>query len=241
MYYQDQVHVTHREMVSPPVNCNAMNESSDMGSGSQVQQPKGSNYVMPQQQQQFVHAIYAQQSPYYPIYAPQSQQQNQQFNHHPVDHHQQYPFYVMPIPQTQQHNLPPLQSNNIPNNNTNSATYKDGIPPVYPTKNASSAIPLVQIPSNQYQQQYMGFGQMHAHPSQSIPVANSATSNYGFEYPNNPSHEQVYYTQQQATSLSSQYQSMTPAAAAIALSDASKQMPMDQNNNQQQNRTSQPV
>jgi hypothetical protein len=126
-----------------------------------------------------------------------------------------------------------------------SGAYKDAIPPIYPTKTTAPAKPemasgiyrtavasnpqFVQVPSRQFQQQYAGF-----HPSQSIAVASSG--NYGFEYTNNPNHEQVYYTHQ-AAPLPSQYQTMT-AAAAIALSDASKQLPTE---SLQQIRTSQPL
>lgn len=235
----------------------------------QQQQPQQQQFVQQPQQQQFVHAgtqfIHHPAtgpvpiSSYYPIYASQAQQQY----HHPID--QQYPVYVMPAPQKQPYNMAettvvsssrPLPSPSPPIVPT-SATYKDGIPPVYPTKTASPAVPemgsntlyktpvnstppppLVQIPpQTQFQQQYVGYTQMHHHPSQSIAVASSAAANYGFEYAN-PSHEQVYYTQHPATPLPSQYQTLTPAAAAIALSDAAKQPPTD---NTQQIRTSQPL
>ncbi|XP_062117017.1 protein PAL OF QUIRKY-like [Humulus lupulus] len=145
-------------------------------------------------------------------------------------------------------------------------TYKqEGVPPVYPAKAASPGLadmaaaagtgmyktavasnpPMVQIPPNQYHQQaYVGYSQMHHHPSQSISVP-SGTGNYTCEYANSaaPSsaHEQVFYAQHPAQSaaapapLPSQYQSMTPAAA-IALSEAAKQLPTE--NNAQHNRTS---
>lgn len=270
-YHQDQVHVPPRE-IRAPASPSTLSDNSDLGSGTYMnQQVKDSGYVIPpqfdqqqQQQQQFVHASTrfihhpatgsVPISSYYPFYAPQSQQQF----HHPLD--QQYPVYVMPVPQKQPYNMGettvvsssrPLTSASPPpivsvSANTN---YKDGIPPVYPTKTTSPAMnstpppALVQIPPAQFQQQYVGFTQMHQHhhPSQSIAVASSAAGNYGYEYAN-PAHEQqVYYTQHQATPLPSQYQTMTPAAAAaaMALSDAAKQPPTE--NTQQQNRTSQPV
>lgn len=107
---------------------------------------------------------------------------------------------------------------------------------VYKTTMASNA-PLVQIPRNQFQQNYMGFSQMHHHPTQSIAVPSSAAGNYTFEYANLASaaaHEQVFYTQHPATMaapspLPSHYQSMTPEVA-IALSEAAKQLPADNNN-----------
>ncbi|KAM5570508.1 hypothetical protein ABKV19_011252 [Rosa sericea] len=211
-----------------------------------------------QQQQQFVHASAQYMniqhpatgqvpvSPYYTMYAPPSQQQQL---HHQIDHQQQYPVYLMPVAQSQQPYKMALQSTiadptgvaSTRITSQNPAAYKDSIPPIYPPKTASPAMPemtqsvyqtsvtptpqLVQIPSNQYQQQFVGYSQMH-HPSQSIAVPSSATApNYAYEYAN-PSHEQVYYTQHQAAPLPPQYQSMTPAAAAaaVAMSDESKQV-----------------
>ncbi|KAJ0049323.1 hypothetical protein Pint_16554 [Pistacia integerrima] len=195
---------------------------------------------------------------YHQMYAPPPQQL-----HHPTD--PQYPVYVMPVTQNQpfmsmQSNLvdtstvvassrpltPPT-----PTVVAASAAYKDSIPPIYPTKTATQAKPempasvyrtavtstpaLVQIPANQFQQQYVGYSQLQ-HPSQSIAVASGAAANYGYEYAN-PAHEQVYYASHQAAPLPSQYQSMSPAAAVAALADASKQMPAD--GTMQQIRTSQ--
>jgi hypothetical protein len=99
---------------------------------------------------------------------------------------------------------------------------------------------FVQVPSNQFQQQYVGLPQFHHQPQHPINVAPSnGGTNYGYEYGGNVE-GQVYYTQQQTNApLVTQYQSMTPAAAAAALSDASNQFPAD--NAQQPNRTSQPV
>ncbi|KAB2609488.1 RNA polymerase II degradation factor 1-like [Pyrus ussuriensis x Pyrus communis] len=206
-----------------------------------------------QQQQQYVHASthymhhpaggQVPMQSYYTMYAPPSQQQP----HHQIDH-QQYPVYLMPVAQSQHSYNIPLQPNmsdttvvassRLTSPNPGSAVYKDSnIPPVYPTKAASpemsasvykTAVPqtptLVQVPSNQYQQQYLGFSQMHHRPSQSVAMPPSATNNYAYEYAN-PQHEQVFYTQHQAAPLPPQYQSMTPAAAAaaVALSEDSKQ------------------
>ncbi|EXC42960.1 hypothetical protein L484_000307 [Morus notabilis] len=203
---------------------------------------------------------------YYQVY-PQTPQQF----HHPID--QQYPVYIMPVaPQTPQPYNMSLQSN-IADATTVVTSSRplttpapaSGIPPVYPAKAASptppemaasgvykttmaSNAPLVQIPQNQFQQNYMGFSQMHHHPTQSLAIPSSAAGNYAFEYSNPASavaHEQVFYTQHPAavaapSPLPSQYQSMTPAAA-IALSEAAKQLPADNTNAQQQNRTSQPL
>lgn len=209
------------------------------------------------QQPQFVHASthyithpatgQVPMTSYYPVYATPSQQQ---LHHQFMD--QQYPVYVMsPGAQAQQYmsvqsnmadtslmtSSRPLTPN--PGMVAASTAYKDAIPPMYPMKTNTTAKPemaanlyrttmtspqqLVQVPSNQFQQQYVGFSQMH-HPSQSLAAASSGTVNYGLEYTNSPN-DQVYYTHQ-AAPLPPQYQTMT-AAAAVALSDASKQLPTD--------------
>ncbi|KAM1786774.1 hypothetical protein ACFX15_038794 [Malus domestica] len=222
-------------------------------SDQQQQQQLQLQQQQQQLQQQFVHASThymhhpaAGQVPmqsYYTMYAPPSQQQP----HHQMDH-QQYPVYLMPVAQSQQSFNIPMQPNMVDTSvvassrftspNPGSAVYKDSnIPPVYPTMMASpevsasvykTAVPqtptLVQMPSNQYQQQYVEFSQMHHHPSQSIAMPPSATANYSYEF-TNPQHEQAFYTQHQAAPLPPQYQSMTPAAAAaaVALSEESKQ------------------
>ncbi|GLT63495.1 hypothetical protein SLA2020_360570 [Shorea laevis] len=187
---------------------------------------------------------------YYPVYAPPTQQ------HHPHPLDQQYPVYVLPVAaqpesyMTMQSNIHdasvvalshPLTTPN-PSVVTSSAAHKDAIPPIYPTKLAPTtgkakmaaticrvaATPpqqMVQVPSNQFQQQYVGLPQMY-HPSQSIAVAPATAANYGYEYANS-THDQMYYTQHQATPLPPHYQTMTQAAAAAALADPSKQMPAD--------------
>lgn len=118
-------------------------------------------------------------------------------------------------------------------------SHKDAIPPIYPPKPVpvtavqhemaaagayrtavNPAGQMVQVPSNQFQQQYPGFPQMH-HPSQSIAVAPGTNANYGYEYTNN-THDQMYYAQHQAAApLPPQYQTMSPAAVAAAIADAS--------------------
>ncbi|CAJ1952013.1 unnamed protein product [Sphenostylis stenocarpa] len=202
---------------------------------------------------------------YYPVYATPPQQL------HPPIGQQQYPFYVMPVGPTQvtqPYNMalqPNMTDPNvlasgrtlIPQTAVTSAAYKDGTPPIYPTKSISPTIPeltpsvykappvtstpaYAPIPPNQFQPQYVGLPQFH-HSPQSIAVApSSTTTNYTYEYGGHVQ-DQPYYTQQQTTTapMLPQYQSMTPAAAAAALSDASKQFPAD--NIQQQNRASQPV
>lgn len=256
VYYQEQVHAAHRDNRannSPNTN----NENPDSNSRTQQQQVQDSGYMYPpqmdqQQQQQFLHAsshyMQAPMSSYYQMYAPSSQQQQL---HHPTD--QQYAMYVMPsvAQQAQSYNMSmqsniPDQTSPHPANVAASGAYKDAIPPIYQTKTTAPAKPemasgiygtavasnqqFVQLPSMQFQQQYAGF-----HPSQSIAVASSATGNYGYEYTNHPNDHQVYYTHQ-AAPLPPQYQTMT-AAAVMALSDPSKQLPTE---SLQQIRTAQP-
>lgn len=191
---------------------------------------------------------------YYQMYSPQPSQQHQQ--HQLLDH--QYPVYMMPAMQSQQYNMSmqsnkadTTSTTIVGSNHTltspnpavvaTPAAYKESMMPMYPTKAAQPAMPdmapnvyktavtstpqLVQIPSGQFQQQYVGYPQMH-HPSQSISVASSGGANYGFEYVNSPN-DQAYYSQHPAAGYPPQYQTMT-AAAAMALSDASKQVPAEQ-------------
>ncbi|RDX64014.1 hypothetical protein CR513_57476, partial [Mucuna pruriens] len=201
-------------------------------------------------------------SSYYPVYAPPPPQQLP----HPIGQ-QQYPVYVMPVGPTQPYNMalqPNIADPNvvpsgrplIPQSAVTSTAYKDGTPPIYPTRSVTPTIPEVApsvykappvasnptyapIPPNQFQPQYVGLPQYH-HPPQSLAVAPSSTTNYGYEYGGHVQ-DQAYYTHQQSTTapLLPQYQSMTPAVAAAALSDASKQFHAD--NIQQPNRPSQPV
>ncbi|OMO57393.1 Phox/Bem1p [Corchorus capsularis] len=128
-----------------------------------------------------------------------------------------------------------------------SAAYKEAAPPIYPTNMATLAKPEVAatvyrtaVSSNaqvvQVQQPYVGYSQMQ-HPPQQVAV--NPAANYGYEYPN-PTQDQMFYAQHQAPPLPPQYQTMTQAAAAAALADASKQqLPSDSNN--QQIRISQPL
>ncbi|KAL5079554.1 hypothetical protein RYX36_007975 [Vicia faba] len=225
--------------------------------------PQDSSYILPQQlnqnqqlqqpqQQQFVHSnthyihhpTSTNQVPissYYQVYPPQSQQQQL---HNPIGQ-QQYPIYVMPIGTTQQPYNMTLQNINDPNvvSSIRPLIPQSGTPPIYPNKspnpNVASNSTFVQVPSNQFQQQYVGLPQFHHQPQHPINVTPSSGANYGYEYGGNVE-GQVYYTQHTTNApLVTQYQSMTPAAAAAALSDASNQFPAD--NVQQPNRTSQPV
>ncbi|KAF8390090.1 hypothetical protein HHK36_024611 [Tetracentron sinense] len=192
----------------------------------------------------------------------QLQQQHQQ-QQHQQQQEQQYPMYYLPVRQTQPYNLS-MQSNlsdnatmassqsPIPQNPAMmpaSAAYKESAAPMYSTRTApppelaasmyrtatGAAPPLIHLPSTQHQQQYVGFPQVH-HPSQSIATASAATANYGYDF-GDPAHAQMYYTQPPAAALPPQYQTMT-SAAAVMLSEASTQLPID-NTKQQQTKTSQ--
>lgn len=241
IYHQEQVQGTNIEN-KPQDSSYMLPPQSDPN--QQLQQPP------PQHQQQFVHPnthyihhpTSTNQVPitsYYQVYPPPSQQSQL---HHP----QQYPVYVMPIGSTQQPYNMTLQHNiNDPNVVASSRPIipQNGTPPIYPNKapnpNVASNSTFVQVPSNQFQQQYVGMPQFHHQPQHPINVAPPSGTNYGYEYSGNVE-GQVYYTQQQNNApLVTQYQSMTPAAAAAALSDASQQFPGE--NVQQSNRTSQPV
>ncbi|XVE58751.1 hypothetical protein DITRI_Ditri04bG0194200 [Diplodiscus trichospermus] len=129
-----------------------------------------------------------------------------------------------------------------------STAFKEAAPPIYATNTATLAKPEMTatvyrtaVPSShqvvQVQQPYVGFSQMQ-HPPQPAAVSHAATTNYGYDYPN-PTQDQMYYAQHQAPPLPPQYQTMNQAAAAAALADASKQLPIDSSN--QQIRISQPL
>ncbi|XP_058193697.1 uncharacterized protein LOC131310603 isoform X1 [Rhododendron vialii] len=242
--YQEQPHVATSEIRGPAIPTEAKSNIPDPSS----QQLHDSAYMLPpqqiqQQQQQFVytnqhymhHPVTGQQVPissYYQMYAPPPSQQQQL--HHQGE--QQYPMYFYPVTQTM-----PSNSSTI----SPSAVYNEPNQSVYMTKTAAPEMtghvnrnsatatpPPVQVPSNQFQQQYMGVPQMHHHPSQSM------AGNYGFEYPHQ-THEQVYYAQHPAAApMPPQYQTMSPATA-VFLSQAAAQLPSDTTT--QQNRNTQPL
>ncbi|KAJ6721192.1 hypothetical protein OIU85_024300 [Salix viminalis] len=212
------------------------------------------------QQQQFIHAgaHYIQYHPtgavpmsaYYPVYPPQ-----QQLHPHPqID--QQYPVYYVQARQPQAYNLP-VQQPSISEPTTTIPSSRPQTPPnpnmlptpttFNPMRNAHmaktelaayrTATPgtpqLVQVPSNQHQQQYVGYSQVH-HPSQSVAPTSASTANYGYEF-GDPAHGQIYYAQPMAPAMP-QYQTMT-AASAVALPESSAQFASD--NMKQQIRSSQ--
>ncbi|KAG2709428.1 hypothetical protein I3843_05G217600 [Carya illinoinensis] len=218
------------------------------------------------QQQQFMQGThYVHHTPtgvmpipaYYPVYP--SQQQHHHPQHNPLD--QQYSVYYVPSRQAQAYNLSVQQSNiseaatGVPSSRPQTPPTAAMAPPsVYnPTRNATMAKPemaagayrtattgapqLVQVPSNQHQQQYLGYSQIH-HPSQSMAPTSAAAGNYAYDFAADPAHGQIYYTQPLAPTMHSQYQTMSPATAGV-LPETSGQLPTD--NSKQQIRTSQPL
>lgn len=213
-----------------------------------------------QHQQQFIHAgtHYIQQHPsgampipaFYPVYSPQ--------HHHPHQMEQQYPVYYLPTRQTQAYGNLPVQQSTIgdsptavlpsrpqtppnPNLVTSAAYNPMRNAPVAKTEMAANAYKqtataaqsLVQVPTGQHQQQFVGYNQGYSHiqhPSQSV-TPTSAPANYAYEF-SEPAHSQIYYTQPLAPS---QYQAMP--AAAVMLPENSAQLPTD--NIKQQMRTTQ--
>ncbi|KAK4362040.1 hypothetical protein RND71_017281 [Anisodus tanguticus] len=202
--------------------------------------------VPQQQQQQFVpaNAHYIQHtatgplaiSSYYQMYAPPTQQQPL---HQQMD--QQYQMYYVPVPQTQPFKLE--------TNTTKSAMFKEALPPIYPARTVQYAKPempanvyrtatpanptVVQVPQSQFHQQYYSVSQVPP-PSQQMAAVSNGAAKFGNEY-SHPMHEQVYYTQQTAPPLPSQYQTMTPTTAVL-LSQAKAQLGAE--NTTAQNRNS---
>ncbi|KDP35020.1 hypothetical protein JCGZ_09308 [Jatropha curcas] len=184
-----------------------------------------------QQPQQFIHAgaHYIQHtgavpiSAYYPVYPPPQQQHHHQ-HHHQLD--QQYPVYYVQARQPQAYNMP-VQQSSI-SEPTPTAPTRPQTPPnpaaYNPMRNAPMAKPematagmyrttntgtpqLVQVPSSQHQQQYVGYSQVH-HPSQSVAPSSAGPANYTYEFAD-PAHAQIYYTQPLAPTMPSHYQTMT--------------------------------
>ncbi|XP_038720598.1 ataxin-2 homolog isoform X2 [Tripterygium wilfordii] len=195
---------------------------------------------------------------YYPVYHSQPQHLQQQ--HHQLDH--QFPMYYMPARQQPQgYNLPVQQSsisdaaNTMPSSRSQTPPNPTIVAPsagynhvrnvplsakpemiasnMYRTANAGGTS-LLQVPSSQHQQQYVGYSQIH-HPSQSGGPPTTAATNFVYEY-TDPAHHQVYYTQPLAPSMPSQYQTMT-TASGVAMPEVSLQIPTE--NIKQQIRTSQ--
>ncbi|XP_050237233.1 uncharacterized protein LOC126686958 [Mercurialis annua] len=245
MYYQEQ----HNHIATGDNRTQSISPDTNSTYASQTQ-------FDPQQQQHYVHTtgthfIPHPMSSYYPIYATQHQQQphHQPIDHQHQQHQQQYPVYLMPIAQTQQPYMS-FQSNLIDTNPVTTSSRPPTAPnlhppPLYPTKEMAAAMhrtvtpSLVPMATTQFQQQYMGYALNPMQPPpQSISGAHDDSGrNYGYEYAKGAS-DQVYYGQVQAAPVPCQYQSMSPAVA-VALADASNQLPTS--NNIHQIGASQPI
>ncbi|XP_010487737.1 PREDICTED: protein hairless-like [Camelina sativa] len=265
MYYQDQPpalpkapSVTQPETTSvQSSHVLPQTETTSPHTTSHIQSQSGTYTTMDQQQHQpTVQQPYLQgvqyiphASQYFPVYS--HQQQN-------------YPVYVMSVPQSQQYvpaGTPPLYPISKPATNSRSEA----------AQNVYRAAPPHVLQLQQQQHQYMGYTGVPQHTTNAnanygtgVPQhatnananysigappqhSTNANTNYGgaYEYTNPPS-ETVYYHAQPpvantAIPLASPYQSMTPAAAAAALADMSKQMALDGGNQQQHMAPSQPL
>ncbi|KAI3795178.1 hypothetical protein L1987_37827 [Smallanthus sonchifolius] len=215
-FTQDPNAQSNRENPTQP----AIHPNATINYQTPIQQIPDSSDTQPpltqdqQKQQQFYqarpHFIQHQQpqpvSSYYPVYAPPPQIDNQQ-----------YPLYFLPVTQNHPYGMP-LQSNAT--DASSAAT-----PPLYPTKTVTkpdtvtnsmygTATPtMIQVPSNQFQQQYMNMNvsQIPHHPPTPLPISNGGK--YGYEYAH-PTQDPVYYSQHQSVPPS-QYQTMTPASAML--------------------------
>ncbi|KAL0857330.1 hypothetical protein Bca101_062484 [Brassica carinata] len=231
VYYQEQAPtmirapVTHSE-ITPVQTSHSIpqHEATSAQTTSHVLSQPSTYTTMDQQhqlpvQQPFLHQgvqYIPHPSQYIPVY-PQQQQQN-------------YPVYVMSVPQSQQYvpaGTPPLYPNSTPATNPRPEVAQN----VY-------RAPISQSPQVQQQQQpqlhYMGY----AGGSQQTANANPNYSTGAYEYTNPPNETMYYHAQRLPTNnaipLASPYQSMTPAAAAAALADMSKQMSLASDKEQQQ-------
>ncbi|KAG7577706.1 PB1 domain [Arabidopsis thaliana x Arabidopsis arenosa] len=249
MYYQDQPPALPR---APPVTqpettsvqssqVLPQTENTSAQTTSHVLSQPGTYTTMDQQQHQplaqqpFLHQgvqYIPHPSQYIPVYS--HQQQN-------------YPVYVMSVPQSQQYipaGTPPLYPNSKPATNSRPEA----------AQNVYRAAPP-QVIQLQQQHQYMGYTGAPQHSTNAnanygtgAPQhSTNANANYGgpYEYTNSPNETVYYHTQPPAANnaipLASPYQSMTPAAAAAALADMSKQMALDGGKQQQHMAASPPL
>ncbi|CAL1381694.1 unnamed protein product [Linum trigynum] len=202
---------------------------------------------------------------YYPVYTQQQQQQHI----HQMDHHQQYSVYYVQARQPQAYNMPPVQQPQSgvgePANNGERLQMPTTIPSMLhqpaaagynPMRNApvpkpemmyrttNAGTPQLIALSSSGQQQYVGYSQVHHHPSQSMAPAAASAGNpsYGYEFVNpGPGHGPIYYTQPMAPSMQpSPYQTMTTGGGGVVLPEGSAQIPADPTK-QQQVKTSQPL
>uniref|UniRef100_A0A1J3JD19 PB1 domain-containing protein n=1 Tax=Noccaea caerulescens TaxID=107243 RepID=A0A1J3JD19_NOCCA len=233
VYYQDQASALPRTPVTQPETTSVQTshvvpqpETTSAQTTSHVLSQPGTYTTMDHQQ----HQPQVQQQPFLHQgvqYIPHPSQ------YIPVYSHQQqnYPVYMMPmpVPQSQQYvpaGTPPLYPNSKPAANPRPEAAQN----VY--RAAASQNP--QVLQQQPQHQYISYAGVPQH-------AANANPNYGgggaYEYTNPPNETVYYHTQRPpantAIPLASPYQSMTPAAAAAALADMSKQMALESGKQQQ--------
>ncbi|CAI0431816.1 unnamed protein product [Linum tenue] len=199
----------------------------------------------------------------------QQQQQQQQQHIHQMDHHQQYSVYYVQARQPQAYNMPPVPQPQSgvgePANNGERLQMPTTIPSMLhqpaaagynPMRNApvpkpemmyrttNAGTPQLIALSSSGQQQYVGYSQVHHHPSQSMAPATASAGNpsYGYEFVNpGPGHGPIYYTQPLAPAMQpSPYQTMTTGGGGVVLPEGSAQIPADPTK-QQQVKTSQPL
>ncbi|EOA30009.1 hypothetical protein CARUB_v10013114mg [Capsella rubella] len=269
MYYQDQPPALPRAPPLTQPETTSV-QSSHVLPQTETTSPQTTSHVLSQpgtyttmDQQQHQHQPPAQQpflhqgvqyiphpSQYIPVYSHQ-QQQN-------------YPVYVMSVPQSQQYvpaGTPPLYPNSKPGVNSRPEA----------AQNVYRATPtqVLQLQQQHQYMGYSGVPQhttntsatygtgvpqhtsnANANTNYSIGApqhSTNANGNYGggYEYTNPPNETVYYHTRPPAANtgipLASPYQSMTPAAAAAALADMSKQMALDGSKQQQHMAASQPL
>ncbi|CAN4088767.1 unnamed protein product [Withania somnifera] len=256
MVYQDAPPMTGRESRVPPAVTDPQNNIMDYNSQIQMQQVQDSVVMQVPQQNQQSQQFVPPNAHYIQHTATGPQPLHQQMD-------QQYQMYYVPVPQTQPYNLS-VQSNitdatsvassqqlTPPNPTTvsSSALFKEALPPVYPARTVQASKPempanvyrtaipttptVIQVPSSQFHQQYYGLSQV-APPAQQMAAVPTSAANLGYEYAH-PVHDQVFYAQQTAAPLPSQYQTMTPTTAVL-FSQATAQLAAE--NTTSQNRTS---
>ncbi|KVI04432.1 extensin-3-like [Cynara cardunculus var. scolymus] len=241
-FAQDPNPSSNRDTATPPAATQMYTTTTAMNYQIPTQQIPAFGDIRPpppqlnqDQQQQFYHIQphYIHQPPtnqpspvssYYPVYATPPP---------PQMDHQQYPLYYLPVSQNHPYSMQ-MQSN-PPDTTANPTTVTSSAttPPLYPTKatiplNKSDVVTnslygttnpgMIQVPNNQFQQQYVNLSQIPQshHPPTPMPITSNG-GNYGYEYAH-PTQDQVYYSP-------SQYQTMTPASAMLLAQASSAQQP----------------